>query len=374
MTSSYQCGYLEKFGIYYLKLFRRRSQSFAQLPNDDMLQKAIHRISAYAMIISGIAGIVCVFPMVWVDVEYQNAPWYIHYGWVAAATILFTLIEFYLLFLISLRSVHQVAELVNIHATQKEYQLNGPFSVIPILSRTALEINEPEMEILGINPFKKISRKNLLLLGVMYKLKIIVSNMVLKYALLFLVGRHLFGISIMYEALLVECFWNMVVIHKVIREARLRLFGFVLANQITDTLEKDPIRITFSDALKTTILRAIGNTIVLTKNYHPNMVILLLEMQGLLQIKHPHALDDWQLFLRDLEQLSEAERHVALDVLCVAAAFDGKISDLEKNTLYQAFGTHNLLYQQRIIDLQQELIEGKLHAAFALCALNAEAG
>jgi len=374
MTSNYQSGFLEKFGIYYLTIFRRRSQLLAQLPNDASLQSSVNHISFYAMLWSGLAGIACVFPMVWVDVRYQSTPWYIHYGWVAIATIVFTLIEFYLLFLISLRSVHQVAELVNIHATKKEYQLSGPFSVIPILSRTALEINEPEMQILGINPFQKISRKNLLLLGVMYKLKIIVSNMVLKYGLLFLVGQHVFGIPILYEALLVECFWNMVVIHKVIREARLRLFGFVLANQITDTLEKDPIRTTFSEALKTTLLRAIGNTIVLTKNYHPNMVVLLLEMQALLQIKHPHALDDWQLFLHDLGNLSENERHFALDLLCVAAAFDGKISDLEISTLHHAFGEHNSLYQQRIKDLQCKLIEGKLHAAYAQCGLNFEAG
>lgn len=374
MNSTYQTGFLERFGLYYLKIFRRRTMSFDQLPNDQTIKNRIDRITLLGILSSGIIGILCVFPMIWVDVKFESTPWYIHYGWVALATIIFTLIEFYGLFLISLRSVHEVAEIVNIHATNKEYQLQGPFSILNILSRTALEINEPEMNILGINPFQKVSRKNLLLLGFMYKLKIILSNMILKYSLLFLFGKHILGIPILYEALLVECFWNTIVIRKVILESRLRLFGFVLANQITDQLGLDNHHLQLSPQAKMACLRAIGNTIVLTKNYHPNMVILLLECKNQFDIHTPDQLDDWNLFIKDLSSLSEQERNAVLDLLCIAAAFDGKISDLEKKYLHEAFQEHADIYFNRLDKLQQFLTQGRIHAAYDLCKIDFIAG
>lgn len=374
MNSTYQTGFLEKFGLYYLRIFRRKTLPFAQLPDDQTIKNRVNRITIFGILSAGLMGVLCVFPMIWVDVKFESTVWYIHYGWVALATIFFTLIEFYLLFLISLRSVHEVAEIVNIHATNKEYQLQGPFSILNILSRTALEINEPEMDILGINPFQKVSRKNLLLLGFMYKLKIILSNIILKYFLLFLFGKNILGVSILYEALLVECFWNMVVIRKVILESRLRLFGFVLANQITDQLSIDQHTLQLSPQAKIACLRAIGNTIVLTKNYHPNMVILLLEFKNLFEIHTPAQLDDWKIFIENLSSLAESEKNITLDVLCIAAAFDGKISDLERQYLHEAFKEHATLYFKRLENLQLYLTQGRIHAAHDLCKIDFVAG
>ena len=44
------------------------------------------------------------------------------------------------------------------HASEKEY-LDGMFGVKNILARTALELPDPELQILGIDPFKRISKK-----------------------------------------------------------------------------------------------------------------------------------------------------------------------------------------------------------------------
>ena len=49
---------------------------------------------------------------------------------------------------------------------------DGPFSVKNILARTALELPDPELKILGIDPFKRVSKKNLFILGLIYKAKI----------------------------------------------------------------------------------------------------------------------------------------------------------------------------------------------------------
>jgi hypothetical protein len=83
----------------------------------------------------------CLFfqSIVWYDVKYANAPFLVHYGIVLLVTIITTIIEFYLLFLISLKAVHDVSELINMHANDRDY-LDGIFGAKNILARTALEL------------------------------------------------------------------------------------------------------------------------------------------------------------------------------------------------------------------------------------------
>src|SRR5579859_7588117 len=228
---------LEKFGVYYLDLFRKKDLTHHpfDLP-DTTLAARVGRITAKGILLSALVGLVCVWPTVYIGVIRQQEPWYIQYSWVGGVTLVSVLIEFYLLFLIALRAVHEVSELINMRAHDHDFLQSGPFSITNILSRAALEIQDPDLHILGIDPFKRVSKKNLLLLGLLYKCKIILTNFVARWLLLHTVGPTIGGISIYYIALPVECFWNGVVIRRVVKEARLRLFGFALCNHIADHL------------------------------------------------------------------------------------------------------------------------------------------
>jgi hypothetical protein len=366
---------LERFGLYYLNLFKRIDSDHTVFDyTDEELTKRIKRITWKGIILSSIVGIACVYPTVWVDVYFENEPWYIHYGWVAAITIVSIAIEFYLLFIIALKAVYEVSELININATEDELMQHELFSVKNILARTALELPDPELKILGIDPFKRISKKNLLVLGILYKAKILLTNLVAKYGLRFLAGKTLFGVSILYEALFVEAFWNSVVIVRVIKEARLRLFGFALANKIAiDTLKEKELQ-HLTPLAKVGCLRAIGNAVVMTKNYHPNMIILLFRFQQMLNITVENKYDDWDLFLVTLNSVTEKERNFLLDLFTVSAAFDGKLSDLEKENLKAAYGKDYELYHPRLLALTANLQQGKINAALNLCKLDFTAG
>ena len=92
------------------------------------------------------------------------------------------------------------------------------------------------------------------------------------------------GYSINYIALPVECFWNGVVLHRVVTEARLRLFGFALSNHIADNVLHDQVLDQLSTEAKIGCIRAIGNAVVMAQNFHPNMIVLLLRFQHLLHI------------------------------------------------------------------------------------------
>lgn len=366
---------LERFGLYYLTFFKRIDADHNVFDvTDAHLTKRVNSITSKGIIFSSIIGIACVFPTVWVDVHFAKAPFLIHYGWVAGVTAISVIIELYILFLIALKAVYGVSEIINLNATEKELEQDGLFSVKHILARTALELPDPELTILGVDPFKRISKKNLFILGLLYKAKIFVSNFVVKYLLLFIIGEKIFDISIFYEALLVECFWNSVVIRRVVREARLRLFGFALANQIGKNVVKDGYLQTLTSAAKKGCLRAIGNAVVMTQNYHPNMIILLIRFQQILKIKDADKYDDWNLFLETLRTVSQEERYFLLDLFTVSAAFDGKISKLENENLRGAYQNEYDIYQPRSIRLTTYLREGKLNAALAECKLDFKAG
>ena len=362
---------LERFGLFYLDLFKRLDTNHSVFDlTDAQITKRTKRITWKGIILSSIVGIVCVFPTVWVDVYFENKPWYVHYGWVTVVTILSIVIEFYLLFIIALKAVYQVSKIINIHATEDELVENELFSVKIILARAALELPDPELKILGIDPFKRVNKKNLLVLGLLYKAKIFLTNLVSKYALRLISDKTIFGVSILYEALFVEAFWNGVVIVRVIKEARLRLFGFALANKIAlETLNENDLQ-QLSPLAKVGCLRAIGNAVVMTKNYHPNMIILLFRFQQMLHITKENKYDDWNLFLETLNTVSEKERNFLLDLFTVSAAFDGKLSDLEEENLKTVYGKDYGIYHSRLVKLTACLKEGKLNEALSLCKLD----
>ena len=362
---------LEKFGLYYLGMFRRRDSTHSVFDlTDTELTRRIKRITRKGIIFSAVIGILCVFPTVWIDVYFADSPFWLHYGWVAGVTLVSIVIELYVLFIIALRAVYEVSELINIHATKNELLEDGAFSVKNILARTALELPDPELKILGIDPFKRISKKNLFILGLLYKAKIFVTNLVLKFGLKYSVGDSLMGVPILYEALPVECFWNGVVIRRVVHEARLRLFGFALANQIATNVINSGLLQKLSPLARTGCLRSIGNAVVMAQNYHPNMIILLLRFQEILQITEENKYDDWGMFLDTLKKVNDKERAFLLDLFTISAAFDGRVSHLEEENLMAAYGEEHDLYYPRLIQLTQCLKEGHLNAALALCKMD----
>ena len=164
------------------------------------------------------------------------------------------------------------------------------------------------------------------------------------------------------------------VIKKVVHEARLRLFGFALAHQIADNVVKDGLLEQLSPMARTGCLRAIGNAVVMTQNYHPNMIVLLMRFQLVLQINEGNKYDDWDMFLDTLKNVSEKERYFLLDLFTVSAAFDGKLSQLEEDNLRAAYESDYNLYYPRLRRLTACLHQGRLNESLALCKLDFVAG
>jgi hypothetical protein len=364
---------LEQFGIYVIKMFGKYQQYPKKLLRDLIIQQKVRIILFWSMALVIVVSALAVYPLVKIDLYYTGTSLLKHYGVLALATIGITIVEIFLLFIISLWAVQQLSALVP-NKQAKAYLQTGPFKLIHVLSRTALELNEPVIDLFGIDPFKQISKRNLLVLSLLYKLKILLSNVVLKYGLLLLVGEKIGGISILYEAVLVEIFWNARIIYKVIIDARLKIFGFYIANTITEKETTLLILQSASPLAQEACIRAIANSVVMTRNYHANMIVLLFEFYENLDVSQTKKIDNWDEFLTILNSLPTHEKNMVLDVLCIAIAFDGHLSNIEAKSLEAAFVPHLTVYTQRINNLILALQSGAINKALLLCEINTIAG
>jgi hypothetical protein len=121
-------------------------------------------------------------------------------------------------------------------------------------------------------------------------------------------------------------------------------------------------------------VRAVAVMMVLTQRYHPNMLVLLHRLCSAFEIDEHKEYDNWEDFLSLLDEVAKHERYFLLDLLCVAAAFDGHISRLERHHLPEAFKELTEEYMQRAEKLKNMLLNGQLHAAKDLCELDFKAG
>jgi hypothetical protein len=366
---------LERFGVYYLDLFRKKELTHRAFDHSDAeLGAVVLHISLRGIVLSALVGLICVWPTVYVMGFWQQDAWWVRYARVGAINGICILVEFYLLFIIALRAVHEVSDLINMRSHDHDFLQSGPFSITHILSRAALEIQDPEWRILGIDPFKRVSKKNLLLLGLLYKCKIILTNFVAKWILLHTAGPTIGGISINYIALPVECFWNGAVLLRVVKEARLRLFGFALCNELADRIIREQILHRLTPLARIGCMRAIGNAVVLARNYHPNVIVLALRFQHLLHLHKDHHYDDWDLFLQALREVTAEERLFLLNLFTLAVAFDGMITVAEAKNLQDAYGMDYDEYRPRLRELTAALHAGRLNEAAALSKLDFTAG
>ncbi|MBX9850192.1 MAG: hypothetical protein K2X86_00365 [Cytophagaceae bacterium] len=362
----------EEFGVSYLKKLKEQDENLIEITeSDEVIAKKVRSISMDGILLSALAGFISAFISVYVDETFKDADPIVHYGWLASITAMATGIEMYLLFLIALKTVYKIAGLSNIKFTRDENNNEFPFSIEKILARTALELSDPKQDVLGIDAFKRVPNYKLILYAIAYKLKIVFSNILVRSLLKRIFGRSIMRISVNYLAAVpITGLWNAMVLHKVAREARLRIFGYVLSNNIANKIVNRDFLSKLSPEAKTGCIRAIANAVVLTRNYHPNMILLLLRFKDLLQIEKPDEFDDWDRFINTLNKVSDEEKYMLLDILTISAAFDGRVSRMEKKYLKEAYGEYYDVYFQRLLRLTSLLRQGKLQECISLCKID----
>lgn len=375
-------GFLEKLGVDYYRYLGKKfgtnnigNLTIDDLPDDITLQTLASNITGFAAIIAFAIGALTTFVTIWIEWTFFGAmdiqSYYLLYG---SVLVLMLIVELSVLFWLGLKTVYSLACLTGHNQAFSDSVLSVDDAVANMLARAALEVPDPVVYYLGIDPLKHLSKSKLFLVAALYKAKIILTSIAVRFLLIRIFGKGGARTAFSWVGIPITGFWDAFTLYKVAREARLRLFGHKLAEHIVNAILTDDLIGRLSPLACEGAIRAVATMMVLAQNYHPNMLVLLVRLSETFPIQEGCDYDNWEKFLDVLERVEVPERYFLLDLLSVSAAFDGKISRLEKHHLPEAFKELTEIYMNRIEQLKTMLISGRLHAAKDLCTLDFSPG
>jgi len=375
-------GFLENTGVkYYQQLAKKAGISDKEvlaiddLPADDVMCSLAKSLTNFAAIIAFCIGALTTVVSVWFEWKYAGRiDNFLYYSSYLLLVITMLVIEMTVLFWLGLRTVHGLACLTGHHHAHDDPLLAEADAVPNMLARAALEVPDPVIHYLGIDPLKHVPKTKLLFVGALYKAKVLLSSLLVKFVFVRFFGKGSSRLGFAWVAIPITGIWDAVVMYKVAREARLRLFGNRLAHHIADEIMQPRHLTKLSPKAKEGAIRAVATMMVLSQNHHPNMLVLLIKLCKIFEIEDRYEYDNWTDFLALLNEVTAPERYFILDLLTVSAAFDGHLSRLERHHLPEAFGEYTEIYMLRIEELKQALLNGYLHQAKKLCKLDFEPG
>lgn len=191
----------------------------------------------------------------------------VFWAFVGSITLLMTLLEFYFLYIDGIRNIARLAHIAGVDLSK------GVSYYHTTLAEAILEMPPPKKLTMGIDPLKKASKPRLVLFMVLYKGKIILTNILLKLLIGRILGRVALRGALELVAIPVTAFWDAWVCKKILREARLRIIAPSAVEERIQAYLPDPQHL--PENLKNDIIRAIAVTVITSEHLHPNLTYLL---------------------------------------------------------------------------------------------------
>ena len=378
VVKEYKPSLLERWGVRYFDYLGKKFGTAAlqnlttdELPADAVLQSLSANITGFAAIVAFGVGSLTTWVTVWIEWHYKSVlPSTEYYTLYLSVLAFMLIIEFSVLFWLGLRTVYSLSCLTGHHQSSMDSLLPVEYATSTMLARAAMELPDPVVHYLGIDPLKHLSKSKLFMVATLYKVKVVLSSLLARIVLTDTFGKGGSRTAFSWIAIPITGFWDAFTLYKVAKEARLRLFGHKLAEYLAQQILTDDLMDSLSPQAREGAVRAVATMMVLAQNYHPNMLILLTRISATFDIDNHCDYDDWDSFLKILNTVEEHERYFLLDLLCVSSAFDGKLSRLEKYHLPEAYQALTDIYMERAQQLTAMLIDGRIHAAQALCKLD----
>jgi len=378
VVSEYRPSLLERWGVRYFDYLGKKfgtaelqNLTIDELPADAVLQSLSANITGFAAIVAFGVGSLTTFVTVWIEWHYKSVlPSTEYYTLYLCVLAFMLIIEFSVLFWLGLRTVYSLSCLTGHHQSSMDSLLPVEYATSTMLARAAMELPDPVVHYLGIDPLKHLSKSKLFMVAALYKVKVVLSSLMARIILTDTFGKGGSRTAFSWIAIPITGFWDAFTLYKVAKEARLRLFGHKLAEYLAQQILTDELMGSLSVQAREGAVRAVATMMVLAQNYHPNMLVLLTRISATFDMDNHSEYDDWDRFLKILNTVEEHERYFLLDLLCVSSAFDGKLSRLEKYHLPQAYQEHTDTYMERAQKITTMLIDGRIHAAKALCTLD----
>ncbi|TGM97882.1 LBF_2804 family protein [Leptospira yasudae] len=371
-SEEYKPGILERWGIGILNDLAKRDKRSLGSWDSQEFGSGSKRIIRWTVFWSLQTGFWTTFVIILVEKFFPENPelwssvFLEKWTWTGLALLLGTVLEFYLLYRIGLASVYQMTRLAGLDLQEDPDLITG---VTNLLSRLALEIPDPDLKLLGIDPYRLTNKQSLFLTTLLYKAKVFLSNLVAKIIIRKILARNSFRVYADFVAAPITALWDAIVLYIILKELRTRLLTRIISKELVEEIlsRKDKL----SKEAMIGCMTAIGNSVVFTQRFHPNLEYILIKLHKAFQIEDYHfRLDEWESFEKILNGLDQTEKDFCLKILSITCCFDGKISSFERKHLPLVFGKdaeERLIWVQKLADA---INEGDLESARILARLD----
>ncbi|MFO8153207.1 LBF_2804 family protein [Thioalkalivibrio sp.] len=252
------------------------------------------------------------------DTDESWLRWFEYWALFLGISVVISAVEIVFLYWVVLWRVARITSIAGLRLSEPQIE-----QVIAVgLSRSALDLPDPQEPIYGIDPFLRVPRWKLWGYAVLYRLKISATSFIVRVMLRRVLARAAVRTLIPLVAIVVYAVWNAIIINWVMTASRIRAAGPIavqelgqrLSNRVAD-LDGDARRL---------FLEAVAEAIVRSANDHPNFVILLEQLFRELGIR-PGTLDmDWDVQRESVRDLDADTQSLLLDVLQVTVMLDGR--------------------------------------------------
>lgn len=372
VKSQIKQGFLERWGIFEIKKYHQKLSDQQKEQNILHLFEYTKPIIFRAVLYSFLAGFITTVFIVYTEslfpenVKLYSKEFYTKWTVVGISLLFWSLVEFYILYKIGLESAYRIVAYSGLYRDEEK---NSITDIPTLLARVSLEIPDPETKILGVDPLKIVNKKVLLIRSIVYKLKVILSNFLIKLIIRKLLARNSFRIYVDFIAAPITGFWDGIVTYWILKELRIRILSRYLAENIISQLDNNIDKMS-----KNTLIycfQSIGNSIVHAQRFHPALEHLLVYFYNKLNINiEEHVMDEWSIFKDCIENAPIEETHVPLQLLKIAFAFDGKLSGIEKNRLKEIFIHDFEDVKNYVQTLSDSIYNGDVKKAIELCSID----
>ena len=246
---------------------------------------------------------------------------------VIAANIGMISIEFWVLFHIGFQATARY-----IYDAEKHYPMT--IELKKSLVRAIFEFSEPEKETFGLNPYKKRSKHYWIIL-VLYKIKIMGSNILAKFLLRKVISRGGTRVYIPFIATLITGFWDAWVQASALKEVRLRIANRLYVIDLLNQLKQNRYPSDYIEAL----IRLIAVRLELFGVYNINLAYLLHEINSVYpqSVNHHDNLYDFDKMTQSYLHLSSKERYRLARTAASLITFKHRFLSQEEKQLLQFF-------------------------------------
>ena len=193
--------------------------------------------------------------------------------------------------------------------------------MIASLVHAAMDMPISRQPFMGIDPMRHASRWKVLLVSWLYLGKVFVTTFILKVILRRLLTRVVVREWLQLVAVPVSGFWNAWVCWRVLREARLRIFG---RSAVAELLQSMSQARAAEPKLNEIMIRCVACVIVTKARMHSTLRFMLMELSGAHGMPELERIDDQRQLLFAIGHLDLQARSAAFQVLRLAAVVDGR--------------------------------------------------